>query len=167
MAVEKDIDKELLDFERNGSENWQRIIFNLRKQLDIWAHDNIKPIWKDMKLSYMPVMFNISVEGSTASEIAKKSMLPKQTISRSIKELEDKGFIISATSGKDKRIEVLSLTKSGKEFILNAKNETQKMNLIYKQLVGKKDLNTAVRVINSIIDYHESTRLSADPNFTD
>lgn len=167
MAIENDIDKELLDFEQNGSENLQRITFNLRKQLDIWTHEHIKPIWKEMKLSYMPVMFNISIEGSTASEIAKNSMLPKQTISRSIKELEEKGFIISTTSGKDKRIELLSLTSSGKEFVLNAKNETHKMNLIYKQLVGEEDLKTALKVINSIINYHETTRLTADNNFTD
>ncbi len=156
MEETKSVQEQLKEFEQQESDNWQRLTFALRKHLDFWAHNHYKPIWNEVKLSYMPVMFSIMLEGSTASEIARDSMLPKQTISRTIKELEDKELVISETSGTDKRTEVISLTKKGKEFILDAKQETHKMNVIYKKLVGSKDFAIATKVLNMIVKYHES-----------
>lgn len=86
-----DIDERIRDFEKQAHKNWHRTVFILRKHLDIWTHKSIKPYWGQMKISYMAVICNISIDGSTAAEIAQKSMIMKQAMSRTLKDLHEKG----------------------------------------------------------------------------
>ncbi|SFD15261.1 DNA-binding transcriptional regulator, MarR family [Chitinophaga sp. CF118] len=159
-----EIDEQLKQFENQKGKNWQRLIFVLRKHLDIWAHRHIKPRWGQMKISYWPVICNIAVEGSTAMEIARRSMIVKQTMSRTIKELEEKGMLFSETSKSDKRSECLYLTPSGKQLILDSNIELAKLMDTYKELVGEKNLDIAFDVLNKIINYHESLNTHDDDN---
>ncbi|KLT67080.1 MarR family winged helix-turn-helix transcriptional regulator [Pedobacter sp. BMA] len=156
MDSSRTIDDQLREFEQNDSVNWQALIFNLRKHFDSWSHIYIGALWKDIKLSHLPVIFNVSVDGSSVSEIAKKLNHPKQSVSRSIKELEVLGFVSSATCTQDKRVEVLTLTDLGKSFILDAKGVTARTNDIYKKLVGENELKIATEVIMKIIAFYES-----------
>jgi DNA-binding MarR family transcriptional regulator len=161
------IDKQLKAFEGLQDKNWQRLIFNLRKHLDSWAHHNIKPYWGQMKISYMPVICNINVDGSTTSELARLAMISKQNMSRTIKELEENGMIMSRTNKYDKRSETLELTQSGKQFVLEANTDVFRLSSIYKKLVGEKELDIAVNVLNKILDYHESLGSADEDNLED
>jgi DNA-binding MarR family transcriptional regulator len=150
------IDDRLRKLEDQDDRKWQRLIFLLRKHLDIWAHKYLKSYWGQMKLSYMPVLFNISIDGSTAMEIARETMILKQTVSRTIKELEEKGMVVSKKNKNDRRSELLELTPTGKQFVLDSHLESQKLQDVYKELVGEKKLAIAEEVLNKIIQYHES-----------
>lgn len=149
-------DKQLKAFEGLQDKNWQRLIFNLRKHLDNWAHNNIKPYWGQMKISYMPVICNITVDGITMTELSRLSMISKQNMSRTIHELEENGMITSVANSADKRSDILMLTKSGKQFLLEANQDVFNLSNIYKNLVGEKDLETALNVLNRIIEFHEN-----------
>jgi len=149
------IDDRLLEHEKNRDCNWQRLIFVLRKHLDIWSHQNIKPYWGEVKISHMPVIFNINMEGSTSADIARKSMIAKQSISRTIKELQEKGFVVPKPMKHDKRSELLELSQEGKEFVLEASDAAAGLQENYKLLVGAEKLAIAEEVINRIIAYHE------------
>jgi len=150
------IEDRLKEHEKNRDCNWQRLIFVLRKHLDIWTHQNIKPYWGgDIKISHMPVIFNINMNGSTSIDIARKSLTAKQSISRTIKELQEKGFVVPKPMKNDKRSELLELTTEGKEFVLQASDAASKLQENYKQLVGAEKLSIAEEVINKIIAYHE------------
>jgi DNA-binding MarR family transcriptional regulator len=159
--------KQLRAFEGLQDKNWQRLIFNLRKHLDQWALRNVKPYWGQMKISYMPVICNICVDGSTTTELARMTMISKQNMSRTIKELEENGMIVGRVNSNDKRSETLELTESGKQLVLNANADVFRMSSIYKNLVGEKDLEIAVNVLNKIIDYHESLELSHEEDLED
>jgi len=150
------IDDRLRAYEKGKGRNWQRLIYVLRKHLDIWGHKHIKPFWGQMKISYMPVICNISVDGSTAMEISRSSMTVKQTMSRTIKELEEKGMILSKTNENDKRSECLELTAEGKKMMLDANIELEKLMETYKELVGEKNLDITINTLLKIISYHES-----------
>ncbi|RYE28282.1 MAG: MarR family transcriptional regulator, partial [Sphingobacteriaceae bacterium] len=92
---DKNLDERLIYFEKKHQYNWQHLIYNLRKHMDLWNAKNVKaPLWH-IKHSYLPVLFNIHVHGTTATEIGQRSMSFKQNISRTIKELEDKGIIVA------------------------------------------------------------------------
>jgi DNA-binding MarR family transcriptional regulator len=150
-----DLDDQLRQYEQDKKYNWQRISFNLRRVHDIWSHNNLSSDWGQIKLSYWPVICNISIDGSTAGEIAGNSFVVKQNMSRTIKDLEDKGMITSKTSKKDKRSERLELTSMGKQFVCESMMKVKDLSEEYKKLVGEADLVTAVKVINLIIDYHK------------
>ena len=149
------IDEEIRDMEKLHYKNWQRISFNLRKHLDNWSHENVKACWEDMKLSYWPIICNIGIDGSTASELANRSMINKQNMSRTVKELEGHGLITSKMNKNDKRSEVLYLTDAGKKLVFSINKEVQSINDIYKEIVGEKDLEIAIDVLNKILAYHE------------
>jgi DNA-binding MarR family transcriptional regulator len=151
---QKDLDNQLRRYEQDQDHNWQRLSFNLRRVHDIWSHQDVNTRFGHVKLSYWPVICNISVDGSTAAEIAKKSFVVKQNMSRTIKELEEKGMIVSKTSKKDKRIELLELTHAGKQLVCESMARISDLAEEYRMLVGEADLATAMRVINEIIDYH-------------
>jgi DNA-binding MarR family transcriptional regulator len=104
----------------------------------------------------MPVIFNIAVDGSTAVDLARESMIVKQTISRTVKELEENGMIEARQNDNDKRSEVLELTKKGKQFVLDCKMKSFELYETYKELVGEKKMEIALEVINKIISYHEN-----------
>jgi DNA-binding MarR family transcriptional regulator len=151
-----ELDDRLRETEKRREDNWQGLTYKLRKHLDIWGHKHIKPHWTEMKLSYMPVLFNISMSGSTVMDISRKSMLIKQIVSRTTKELEEKGMITGKINKKDKRSEYLELTPAGKQFTLDSTLEVIKLEAIYKDLVGEEHLEIATDVLKKILAYHES-----------
>jgi DNA-binding MarR family transcriptional regulator len=65
-------------------------------------------------------------------------------------------MIVSKTSKKDKRSELLELTSEGKQLILESDILLSKVIADYKELVGEKDLEIAVNVLNKLISYHEN-----------
>lgn len=154
--MEKDIDEKIRDLEGMNDRNWQRIIFNFRKHLDSWSHLNVKPIWGDMKLSYWPIICNVGIDGSTAAELSRKSMINKQNISRTLKELQQHGMIYTKQIKKDKRSELIMLTDDGKMLIYEALSDVVKMNEIYEKVVGKDELEITITALNKILTYHES-----------
>ncbi|KRT17832.1 hypothetical protein ASU31_00610 [Pedobacter ginsenosidimutans] len=153
--MEKEIDLKIRALEKMQDRNWQRIVFNLRKHLDCWSYSNINPAWQQMKLSYWPVICNIGIDGSTPSDLSKKSMINKQNISRTVKELEDHGMVEIRTNEADKRSDLIFLTENGKKLIFEANSEVIKMNEIYQQVIGKKELEITLTALNKILAYHE------------
>ncbi|MBT33080.1 MAG: hypothetical protein CMO01_25760 [Thalassobius sp.] len=149
------IDDEFKELSKKRSSNWPRLISLLKKHIDNWALREIKPFWGHMKISYMPVICNIELEGSTANEISKNSLTAKQAMSRTLHELQDSGMIYSTQSKNDKRKERLNLTDTGKKFLLDANLKVDELIEDYKNLVGEEDLITTVKVINKIIAFHE------------
>lgn len=154
--TENNIDEQLSDFEKKHENNWQHLIFNLRKHMDVWNTKHVKaPLWH-IKQSYLPVLFNIHVHGTTATEIGQRSMGFKQNISRTIKELEDKGIIVARVNKEDKRSERLNLTPEAKKFILATHVKLDQLQEEYEKIVGEEELKIATKVLLKIIAYHEN-----------
>jgi DNA-binding MarR family transcriptional regulator len=139
----------------DDKKHWARLIYIAKKHLDLWTHQHIKPGHGELKLSYMPLIFNISQQGNTNTEISKRALIAKQAMSRTVKELEEKGMITSEPAKKDKRSYTIHLTQDGEKFVTDA--NLNMLNLIeeYKKLVGEKDFNTTTEVLSKIINYHE------------
>ena len=156
--MEVGIEEKLREFEGLQDKNWQRLIFNLRKHLDIWAHENVDPGWIKMKLSYFPVLCNIAVDGNTPSEISEKSMITKQNVSRTLKELTMHGMVTTVANKDDKRSDIVVLTESGKQTVYEANQKIFKLNDTYTKLVGSKELDITLDAINKIIQYHKSLK---------
>ena len=91
------------------------------------ANKNIKPANGDMKLSIMHVLFNISPEGNTNTELSKKSLVFKQAMSRTLKELDATGLITSTPVNNDKRSSRINLTKDGKKFVTDSSEKLSKV----------------------------------------
>jgi DNA-binding MarR family transcriptional regulator len=134
--------------------NWARLLNVYKRYLDNWSHEHVRSNKVEMKLSFMPVIFNISPTGSTNGELSKRSMVFKQAMSRTLKELEEKGMVhLSAT--KDKRSNKINLTEDGKEFVTNAQTQLKSLIETYVSLVGEEKFNTTIEVLTKIVEFHE------------
>jgi len=141
----------------NRKQNWPWLLSVAKRYFDIWATQHIGPHLTEFKISYMPIVANINPEGSTNKEIAKNAVLAKQGMSRTLKELQEQALIYTEINEQDKRSATIKLTKKGENCMLNAVEEIKQLTNIYKQLVGEKEYNTAIEVLQKIVAYHEST----------
>ncbi len=157
---ENNVDEQLRAFKEKHYHNWHYLAYKLKKHLDSWATKNIKNPTGQIKQSYLPVIFNIGVDGSTAGTITKRSMVMKQNMSQTINELKKIGMIVTETDSKDKRSERLDLTPAGKHLVLDTHEKLDKLQEEYGHLVGEKELKIAVDVILKIIAYHENLKKS-------
>jgi DNA-binding MarR family transcriptional regulator len=146
----------------DDEKNWARLIYIAKKHLDIWSHQNIRPDYGQMKLSYMPLIFNVRQNGITNTEISKKALIAKQAMSRTVKELEEKGLITSQPLKKDKRSYKIHLTDDGKKFVNEANNKMLNLIDAYKNLVGEKEFDITVDVLSKIIRYHEKINVETE-----
>lgn len=160
--MEKNIDDKLEAFEEKHEHNWQAMIYNLRRHLELWNARHVKNSAYQMKQSYLPALCNITVKGSTVTQIGRRLMVVKQNMSRTIKELEQKGMIVTRENEKDKRSERIDLTPQAKELVLDAHIQLDRLQEDYKSLVGEKNLEIASDVLQKIIAYHEKLNESND-----
>src|SRR5579871_4036935 len=101
---------------------WGKILAHLKKQFDQWAVDQLaQKGYKAFKITYMPVIMNIDPQGTNNNDLAVRSKVTKQAMSKVIKELQRSGYISSKTDPNDKRFTIFSLTAKGKNLIACAK----------------------------------------------
>ncbi|RFZ83456.1 MarR family transcriptional regulator [Mucilaginibacter terrenus] len=149
-------DEILTDHQNDADKNWGRLVVLTKKYFDYWALKTIKPHWNEMKLSYMPVISNVSLKGSTSNEIAKRSLTAKQALSVTIKELERKNMVVTTAAKRDKRSHKINLTEQGKKLMLVANQEINSLTDEYIKLVGKQNFETTLSVLQAINQYHET-----------
>ncbi len=154
--MENSIDDQISAFEEKHKYNWQRLIHRLRRHMDIWTEQNFRSHFTGLKHSYIPVLFSIPLDGSTATQVGKQSLVVKQNISRTIKELENRGMLVAHADEKDKRSERLYLTAAAKEIILKGHLKVERLQDNYRELVGENDWQIATKVLIKILAYHES-----------
>lgn len=161
MATLEGTDEQLIDFENKHAHNWLRLIYQMRRHLDFWSAKHIQaPLWH-IKHAYLPVLFNIPVAGTTATEIGHRALVQKQNLSRTIREMEQEGIISARLNRDDKRSERLALTPEAKDFVLDTHYKLAALQDDYKKLVGEKEWQIATDVLLKIIAYHEGLEAGA------
>ncbi|MVM31967.1 winged helix DNA-binding protein [Spirosoma sp. HMF4905] len=157
MKKKKAILAELTDYMQNNERNWVRLIAVTKRLTDGWMQRAMSAS-TDMpfKTSFMKFLTNISLNGITNQELAKRAMQPKQAMSRTVKELEAEGLINTEKSKRDGRSSKITLTDEGKKLLLIAKRQQEKLTDTYKELVGEENFAIAVEVLYQIVAYHES-----------
>ena len=159
----KKLEKELADHMQDNDRNWGRLIAVMKRLSDLWMQRAMNEK-TDMpfKTSFMRFLTNISLNGITNQELARRAMQPKQAMSRTVKEMEAEGLITTERSKRDGRSSRIMLTKEGQKLLLTAKKEQKKLTDTYKTLVGEDNFATAVEVLYQIIAYHESLNESEE-----
>lgn len=74
----------------------------------------------DKDVSYSDSIFLINIgnkSGISQEELSDLLAIDKAAIARSVKSLEEKGYLVTERSGQDKRAKELYLTEAGKTFV--------------------------------------------------
>jgi len=150
------LDRKLTDPEYVRMYGWSKIVAHLKKQIDQWAVENItRNGFKDFKLAYMPVIMNIDKDGTRNNDLATCSKMSKQAMSKIVKELQKKGYVIAKTDSNDKRGVVFSLTSRGNDFLMGARLCVSELMNEYRKEFGKKNFDELMGKLINIIEYND------------
>lgn len=135
---------------------WGKIIAILRKQSEQWSTKKLKSAgFKDFKTAYFPVIMNIDIEGTSNNELAVRARVTKQAMSKVLKDLQEKGYILAKTDVNDKRSTIYSLTARGKEFMKCANKTMSELMEDYRKEFGKKNFNDLVMQLVEVIKHND------------
>lgn len=133
---------------------WGKILSHLKKQFDRWAVERLaQKGYKGFKMTYMPVIMNIDLNGTNNNDLAVRAKVTKQAMSKVIKELQELGYISSKTDPNDKRSTIFRLTSKGNNFILCARETVGELMDEYRKLMGKKNFDGLLWQLVSIIEH--------------
>ena len=133
---------------------WGKILHHLRKQFDLWATERLaNKGYKGFKMTYMPVIMNIDLTGTSNNDLALRAKVTKQAMSKVIKELQKSGYISSKTDPNDKRSTIFKLTSRGEGLIQCAKESVSELMDEYRKLIGKKNYDGLLMQLVNIIEH--------------
>jgi DNA-binding MarR family transcriptional regulator len=163
MDDQEQIQSELAAYMRTNDRNWARLMWAGKRLFErsIQQAMNASGIGP-FKFSYIPFLASISLKSITNRELAQRAKVPKQAMSRTVKELEEQGLIRTEKNQKDGRSVKISLTIEGQKHLLTIKREQHRLMDEYKRVVGEEHFNIAVDVLRQIIAYHESLDQETD-----
>ncbi|NJN28122.1 MAG: MarR family transcriptional regulator [Cyclobacteriaceae bacterium] len=103
------------------------------------------------------ILLNISSsEGIAATKIAPLMGLESRSLTRSLKSLEEKGYIYREKDNYDKRSVRIFLTEKGKEKKGKAIETVKAFNQFVRDRVPEDKLNTFIQVSRLIMDWTEN-----------
>ncbi len=118
---------------------------------------NQKAVKHDITTSIAFILLNISTsEGTPATKIAPQMGLESRSLTRTLKFLEEKGFIYREKDPNDGRSVRIYLTEKGKVNKGKAIETVKAFNQFVKERIPKNKLNTFIQVSRIIIDWTEN-----------
>lgn len=100
-------------------------------------------------------LLSIDKEGTPSTALAPKMGMEPTSLTRTLKSMEDKGFITKSRSTKDGRSVIIRLTKLGQEKRELSKQTVLRFNEVIKQHIAEEKLNHFMEVsdiINELIN---------------
>jgi len=111
---------------------------------------NSKASEYDLTLSSGFILLNIQKEGTPSTQLGPKMGMEPTSLSRTLKNLEEKGLIFRKQDLIDKRKVLIFLTEDGLKKRRIAKNVVLELNEIFEQSIPPKKLKTFFEVAESL-----------------
>lgn len=103
------------------------------------------------------ILLNISTsEGTPATKIAPQMGLESRSLTRALKNLQEKGYIYKEKDAYDKRSVRIFLTEKGKEMKGRSIKTVKTFNQFVKDRVPEDKLNTFIHVSRLIMEWTEN-----------
>jgi DNA-binding MarR family transcriptional regulator len=155
-ALQDPLDQQLIDTEFIKIHSWGKIVTYLKRQFDFWTTEQlILHGYKNFKIAYMPVLMNVSVNGTNNNELAKRARVSKQAMSKVIKELTLYGYIKTKTDPNDKRSSIVMFTEKGKRFVIDARLCVKDLMDEYRKEFGKSQFDETTKTLLKIIEFND------------
>ena len=153
----KQIEAEILQHANESEKSFGKVAYLLKKGFDEWALQELsKQGHPNFKMMYMPFLMNISLEGNTNQDIAKRGKVSKQAMSKVVQELEALGLITTIAHKLDKRSLMIQLTTKGKKLVYMSITKIRILTTEYKQAVGAANFKIMIVSMQKIIAWHDS-----------
>jgi DNA-binding MarR family transcriptional regulator len=164
MIVERD--KKAFDYKYFWSYReraFGRLMGRLKRHFDLIIEPRLHELgFTDFKLSYMGFLANLTPEGITNNELAKRACVTKQAMSKVVSLLESDGYIHMEKNHNDSRSSVIHLSDRGKALLEAVFESVQDIQQQFIGVVGEdrweQMIDTMVVLVNHIDqegDHHQ------------
>ncbi len=106
--------------------------------------------YPDLGITCLRVLQHIVYSGTNLSEIARKSGISRQAVSKAAIELENDGYIVLQKSVEDARVLQANLTSSGKKLFKVLRQVIQQSEEHLARKLGVKKLETLRKLLKEV-----------------
>lgn len=133
-----------------------KLVYLLKRSLDEWKETSLCCSNQlNFNRSQLPLFMSIGTAGISNNELAANLNITKQAASKVIKELEELKLVRNETSSADARSVTLYLTEDGIRLYQHMKNQIEALEKEYKKIVGAKNYEIALDVMEKLNHYHD------------
>jgi DNA-binding MarR family transcriptional regulator len=133
-----------------------KLVYLLKRSIDEWIESNLCCSYHlTFNKSQLPLFMSIGTEGISNNKLAADLNISKQAASKVIKELEELNLVKSEKCSTDARSVTLLLTDEGVRFYRHIKNQIETLEKDYKKVVGTKNYEIAIEVMQKLNNYHD------------
>ena len=115
-------------------------------------------------IQYLDIIETLQRQGIQVkvSDISDRLSLPRPGVTRTVKELEQKGFLKKQSSAEDGRVTYLSLTDAGKELSQKYNQQTFSVLSSYMEEIPEADVQCTIQTIKQFYDIMCERRMNLD-----
>jgi len=139
---------------------WQKI-------MRLYNHEASK-FGGTMSVGY--VLLNIDKEGTPSTKLGPKMGIESRSLTRTLKNMEEKGLIRRSTDPQDGRVVLIHLTDEGKKYRDTSREVVIRLNHYLREHLHPKKLNVFFEVaeeINELLDCPDIYELETEIKSTD
>lgn len=132
-----------------------RLMGRLKRHIDSIIEPRLHAMgFTDFKLSYMGFLANLTPDGITNNELARRACVTKQAMSKVVNLLESEGYIHTEKNLNDSRSSVIYLSERGMELLKAVYESMQDVQHQFVEVVGKEKweqmLDTMVLLVHHV-----------------
>lgn len=140
----------------NSYEPTGRLLLNAFRAFEaLVLQDLQKAGYSDITLSHLNLIRHLEPQGMRLSHLAKDATLSKQAVSKIAADLAGKAYIKIVEDKSDGRAKLIQYAPKGKKMIEKAIKIVDETELMYKDLLGSKELDELRCKLLSITHYSE------------
>ncbi len=115
-------------------------------------------------IHYLDVIQQLEQKGLQVkvSDISEALSLPRPGVTRTVKEMEKKGYLRKIASKEDGRVTYLSATEQGEQLLVRYDRQYFSMLMPFLQDIPEEDLKTTIRTIQNFYKIMCERRISLD-----
>jgi len=106
----------------------------------------------NIRMAFAPVLLHIAKAGTRAIDIAAQTNLSKQAIGKTVRNLEEIGYIYQETDSEDARNKYLKFTPKGLKLIADTQIGVDEITRDLEQLIGKQKTRDLIETMALLVD---------------
>jgi len=112
--------------------------------------------YQQVKIGHIMLMMNLSMEGSTSMELARRVKISKQAMSKLVNELAQKGFLEVLKHPEDHRATIVKSTSKGNTFLKDLDFCRKHVEFEFVQVIGPEKLENLKDILFILVSHFEN-----------
>jgi len=112
--------------------------------------------YHQVKIGHIMLMMNLSENGSTSMELARRVQISKQAMSKLVNELAQQGFLEVLKHPEDHRATIVKSTSKGNTFLKDLDNCRRHVEAEFAQVIGPEKLENLKDILYIMVSHFEN-----------